>query len=109
MDRQSLYWGLALVEENVLIDHLTEVVDRTIANFDSPSPERPVSADAPLYVCGSPISHASIMPGMEKERFIRSQLCLNRRAVELACRLDAPEGFPTQDLMVSVGMNLREV
>ena len=111
VEHQSLYWGPALVEETVLIDRLTEVVGRTIANFDDSSPEGPVSDEAPLYVCGSPISRESLMPDREKERFIRSQLSLNlnRRAVELTCPLDAPEDFPIQDLIVNVGLVLREV
>lgn len=110
VEHQSLYWGPALVEDSVLIDRLTEVMSRTISNFDSTSPEGPISNDAPLFVCGSPISRESIMPDKEKEQFIRSQLTLNlnRQVVELVCPLDAPEDFPMQDLIVNVGLILRE-
>ncbi len=101
LEHQSIFWGAELVEDTVLGDRLTEVVGRTIENFNSTSPEGPLSDDAPLYVCGSPI-------GREPAIGLRVAENLGRIPGELERILDAPEDFPLHDLAVNVGLILRE-
>ncbi len=90
-----------MVEDTVLVDRLTEVVGRTVNNFNASSPEGPLSEEAPLYVCGSP---------MRREPAIALRVAdnLGRAAGELELPLVAPEDFPMQDLIVNVGLILRE-
>lgn len=101
VEHQCIFWGAELVEDTVLIDRLTEVVGRTVGTFDTSSPEGPLSEEALLYVCGSPI---------RREPSIGTRVAANlgRMAGELEIPLDAPEDFPIQDLIVNVGLTLRE-
>ena len=101
VEHQCIFWGAELVEDAVLIDRLTEVVGRTVTTFDTSSSEGPLSEEAPLYVCGSPI---------RREPSIGTRVAdnLGRMAGELDIPLDAPEDFPIQDLIVNIGLNLRE-
>ena len=101
VEHQCIFWGAELVEDTVLIDRLTEVVGRTVGTFDTSSPEGPLSEEALLYVCGSPI---------RREPSIGTRVAANlgRMAGELGIPLDAPEDFPIQDLIVNVGLILRE-
>ena len=101
LEHQSIFWGAELVEDTVLGDRLTEVVGRTIENFNSTSPEGPVSDDAPLYVCGSPMGREPAIGRRVAEN-------LGRTLGELEQILDAPEDFPLHDLVVNVGLILRE-
>jgi len=101
VDHQSIFWGAELVEDTVLGDRLTEVIGRTINTFNTSSPEGPLSDDAPLFVCGSP---------MRREPGIGARLAnnLGRISAELPLLLDAPEDFPVQDLVVNIGLILRD-
>ena len=101
VEHQCIFWGAELVEDTVLTDRLTEVVGRTISTFDTSSPEGPLSEDAPLYVCGSPIRRE---PSIAR----RVANSLGRIEGELELPLDAPEDFPLQDLIVNVGLILRD-
>ena len=101
VEQQSLYWGAELVEDTVLVDRLTEIVGRTMTTFDQTSPEGPLSEETPLYVCGSPIRRA---PEMAKQVAAN----LQRDAGELVSPLTQPPDFPTQDLIVNIGLILRE-
>ena len=101
VEHQSIFWGAELVEDTVLGDRLTEVVGRTVTTFNSTSSEGPLSEDAPLYVCGSPMRRdSSIGPQVASS--------LGRTPGELDLPLDAPEDFPMQDLIVNVGLILRD-
>lgn len=102
VEHQSLFWGAELVEDTVLVDRVTEIVGRTIATFDRNSPEGPVSEEAPLFVCGSPIRRE---PDMAK----RVAINLEREAGELVSPLSHPPDFPIHDLLVNIGLILREV
>ena len=101
VEHQSIFWGAELVEDTVLGDRLTEVIGRTINTFNTSSPEGPLSEDAPLFVCGSP---------MRRDPEIGSRVAnnLGRIPAELPMLLDAPEDFPVQDLVVNIGLILRE-
>ena len=101
LEHQSIFWGAELVEDTVLVDRLTEVVGRTVNNFNSTSPEGPLSEDAQLFVCGSP---------MRRDPAIGLRVAdnLGRTAGEFDLPLDAPDDFPIQDLIVNVGLILRE-
>ena len=101
VEHQCIFWGAELVEDTVLTDRLTEVVGRTISTFDTSSSEGPLSEDAPLYVCGSPIRRDPAIA-------TRVSSNLGRIEGELELPLDAPEDFPIQDLIVNVGLILRE-
>lgn len=100
VEHQSLFWGAEMVEDSVLVDRLTEVTGRTIVSFNESSPEGPLADQAPLYVCGSPL-------GREPSIGYRVAANLGREAGELAPPLAAPEGFPVHDLVVNVGLVLR--
>ena len=101
VEHQCIFWGAELVEDTVLIDRLTEVVGRTVTTFETSSPEGPLSEDALLYVCGSPIRREPTIGTRVAEN-------LGRMTGELEIPLDAPEDFPIQDLIVNIGLNLRE-
>jgi len=102
VEHQSLFWGAELVEDTVLVDRLTEIIGRTISTYDQTSPEGPISEEVPLYVCGSPIRR-------EPEMAQRVASNLQREAGELISPLVQPDDFPIQDLVVNVGLILREV
>ena len=101
VEHQSIFWGAELVEDTVLGDRLTEVIGRTINTFNTSSPEGPLSEDAPLFVCGSPIRR-------DPEIGTRVASGLGRIPEEIPMLLDAPEDFPVQDLVVNIGLILRE-
>ncbi len=101
VEHQSIFWGAELVEDTVLGDRLTEVIGRTINTFNTSSPEGPLSEEAPLFVCGSPMRR-------DPEIGIRVANNLGRIPAELPILLDAPEDFPVQDLVVNIGLILRE-
>jgi len=101
VEHQSLFWGAELVEDTVLVDRLTDIVGRTITTYDQTSPEGLLSEDAPLYVCGSPIRR-------EPEMAQRVAANLEREAGELISPLSHPPDFPVHDLVVNIGLVLRE-
>ena len=101
VEHQSIFWGAELVEDTVLGDRLTEVVGRTISTFNTSSPEGPLSEDAPLFVLGSP---------MGREPSIAASVVnnLGRMAGMIDLPLITPEDFPIQDLIINIGLVLRE-
>ena len=101
VEHQSIFWGAELVEDTVLGDRLTEVVGRTIDTFNSSSPEGPLSEEAPLFVFGSPMRR-------EPAIGLRVADSLGRPPGELMLALNASEDFPIQDLIVNVGLILRD-
>ena len=101
VEHQSLFWGAELVEDTVLVDRLTEIVGRTIATYDQTAPEGPLNEEAPLFVCGSPIRR-------EPEMANRVASNLRRDPGELVSPLNQPDDFPVQDLIVNIGLILRE-
>ena len=101
MEHQSLFWGAEMVEDTVLVDRLTEVVGRTVNTFNETSPEGPLSEDVPVVVCGSPIRRD---PGISA----RVANNLQRLTAEVASPLIYPEDFPVNDLVVNMGLVLRD-
>lgn len=101
VEHQSIFWGADLVEDTVLTDRLTEVVGRTIQTFDASSPEGPLTDEAPLFVCGSPIRH-------EPAIALRVAANLGRETGEFQLPLVTPDDFPLQDLIVNIGLVLRD-
>ena len=101
VEHQSLFWGAELVEDTVLVDRLTEIVGRTIATYDQTASEGPLNEEAPLFVCGSPIRR-------EPEMANRVASNLRRDPGELVSPLIQPDDFPVQDLIVNIGLILRE-
>jgi hypothetical protein len=101
LDHQSLFWGAELVEETVLVDRLTEVAGRTVNTFNETSPEGPLSDEAPLFVCGSPLRQENAIA-------YRVANNLGRSVGELNIPLAGSPDFPVQDLIVNVGLILRE-
>ena len=102
VEHQSLFWGAEYVADTVLIDRLTEVVGRTINTFNETSPEGPLSEDAPVVVCGSPI-------GRDSDISIRVANNLRRLPADVASPLIYPEDFPVHDLVINMGLALRDV
>jgi hypothetical protein len=100
VEHQSLFWGAELVEDTIPVDRLIGIVGRTIAAYDTNSPEAPLSEEAPLYVCGSPIGHTPDIT--------RQVAAPTPTAEELALVLDCPADFPVQDLIIKNGLTLRE-
>ena len=68
---------------------------------DAVTPEGPISEEVPLYICGSPIRR-------EPEMAQRVASNLQRDAGEIISPLVQPDDFPIQDLIVNVGLILRE-
>ena len=101
VEHQSLFWGAEMVEDTVLVDRLTEIVGRTIATYDQTASEGPLNEEAPLFVCGSPIRR-------EPEMANRVASNLRRDAGEIVSPLTQPDDFPVQDLIVNIGLILRE-
>ena len=101
VEHQSIFWGAELVEDTVLGDRLTEVIGRTINTFNTSSAEGPLSDDAPLFVSGSPMRR-------DPEIGARVANNLGRMLAELPLLLNAPDDFPVQDLVVNIGLILRE-
>lgn len=99
VEHQSLFWGAELVEDSVFIDRLTEIVGRTIAAYDAASPE-PLSEEAPLYVCGFPLSLGSNIGPQVADN-------LQRTVGELAPPLSYPADLPVHDLIVNMGLVLQ--
>ena len=102
VEHQSLFWGAELVEDTVLIDRLTEIVGRTINTFNETSPEGPLSEDVPLVVCGSPIRRGPDISMKVADN-------LRRLPAELSSPLIYPEDFPVHDLVINMGLALRDV
>ncbi|MDP3062654.1 MAG: hypothetical protein Q8O40_05525 [Chloroflexota bacterium] len=98
---QSSVWGSEPVEEAVLMDRLTDIIERTIGSYDQRHPEAPLSEDTPLYLCGS-------APGSETDLGPQLADTLGRSAGELSIPMVAPEDFPVRDFVVNVGLALRE-
>ena len=102
VEHQSQFWGADLVEDTVLVDRLTDIVGRTITTFNETSPEGPLSEDVPLVVCGSPIRR-------DPDISMRVANNLRRLPAELASPLIFPEDFPVNDLVINMGLALRDV
>ena len=111
VEHQSLFWGADLVEDSVLVDRLTEVTSRTLANFNESSPEGPIPDDTPLYVCGSPISRQAILHDDKRGTAITQQICQNLRLPqgEVDLPMDGGADFPINDLIINAGLALRGV
>ena len=101
VEHQSIFWGAELVEDTVLGDRLTEVVGRTIGTFNTSAQDGPLSEDAPLFILGSAI-------GREPSIATRVAGNLGRLAGEIEIPLITPDDFPIQDLIVNIGLVLRE-
>ena len=101
VEHQSLYWGAGMVESAVLVDRLTEFVGGTISGYEQSSNAGVLSEEVPLYVLGTPIG---------ADPSIAQQVAANlqRSAGELTIPLVHPPDFPVQDLIVNVGLILRE-
>ena len=102
VEHQSLFWGADMVEDTVLIDRLTEIVGRTVNTFNETSPEGPLSEDVPLIVCGSPIRR-------DPDISMRVADNLRRPPGELSSPLIYSEDFPVHDLVINMGLTLRDV
>ena len=102
VEYQSLFWGAEMVEDTVLVDRLTEIVGRTIDTFNETSPEGPLSDDVPLVVCGSPIRR-------DLDISMRVADKLGRLPAGLSSPLVYPEDFPVHDLVINMGLALRDV
>ena len=96
---QSQYWGAEPVEGNVLVNRLSEMVERSIALYERNNPETPLPEEAPLYVCGSPVS---------REPEVSTQIATNlqRPLGEIAAPAICPPDFPMNDLVVNLGLVL---
>lgn len=111
VEHQSLFWGAEMVEDTVLVDRLTEAVGRTIANFNETSPVGPVPEDTPVYTCGSPVSRGPALSDESRGASIAQQVARSLRLPrgDLEIPMEAEAGFPVDDLVVNVGLNLRNV
>lgn len=99
---QSMFWGTESVESTVLVNRLTEITGRTAADYEATSDEGPLAEDVAVYVCGSPIGRD---PGIA----LQVAENLGRPAGGLAPPLICPADFPVHDLVVNIGLVLREV
>ena len=99
---QCAYWGVAsTIESPDLVNRITEVVESAIVANELYNPEMEVPGDVPVYVTGSLAEHReSVAQGVAAN--------LRRPAAELEPPLALPPDFPVDDLVVNIGLALRE-
>ena len=95
-------WGVAsTIESPDLVNRITEVVESAIVANELYNPEMEVPGDVPVYVTGSLAEHReSVAQGVAAN--------LRRPAAELEPPLALPPDFPVDDLVVNIGLALRE-
>ena len=99
---QCAYWGVgSTIESPDLVNRITEVVESAIVANDLYNPEMAVPADVPVYVTGSLADHRETVAQ-------RVAANLRRSAAELEPPLALPPDFPVDDLVVNIGLALRE-
>lgn len=98
---QTLFWGAEPVEGLVLVYRLTEILERTIASYDTASTAGPLPAETAVFVCGSPIGVDPAVAGQVAES-------LQRPAGRLEPPVGHPADFPVNDFIVNLGLALRE-
>jgi hypothetical protein len=101
VEYQALFWGADPVEGSVLVSRLTDALERTMATHDRNSPIGPLSEETPVYIVGSQVA---------REPEVASQIAdnLQRPLGQPDPPLTLPPEFPVLDLMVNLGLALRE-
>ena len=92
--------GYKQVDENVQVDRLTSLVEEALKTYE-PNTSARSTDDIPLYVCGH---HLALEPDIGQQVATR----LRRDTLELNLPIKTPQGFPLEDLIVNVGLALRE-
>ncbi len=102
LGQQSQFWGAEPMEGTVLADRLSQMVEQTIVTHDRNNPEVSISEEVPLYITGSPIA---------REPDVASRVAdnLGRALGHIEAPIDVPPDFPIHDLIVNVGLCLREI
>lgn len=100
--QQSLFWGAEPVEGSILVQRLSEMIERSILSYNRNSSEDTISDDVPLYVSGSPITREPDVPSQVADN-------LGRTLGQLTLRLETPDEFPVHDMIINVGLNLRDI
>ncbi len=100
VQQQSLFWGAGQVEGAVLVERVSDMVERTISLYNDANADAAIMNNVPLYVSGSPIS-------VETDIGARVATNLQRPAATLAPPLPLPPDFPLHDMVVNIGLALR--
>lgn len=97
----SVAWGAEVTEGAVLVERLAQMVEQTLARYEASSPEGWVADDVPLFVCGVPAGlEGEVGPGVAAN--------LGRELQGLRPPVEAPADFPVQELVINLGLTLRE-
>lgn len=97
----SVAWGAEVTEGGVLVERLTQMVEQALARYEASSPEGWVADDVPLFVCGAPAGlEGEVGPGVASN--------LGRELGVLQPPLELPADFPVHELVINLGLALRE-
>ncbi len=98
---QSVAWEVEVTEGAVLVERLAQMVEQTLARYEASSPEGWVADDVPLFVCGVPAGlEGEVGPGVAAN--------LGRELQVLRPPVEATEDFPVHELVINLGLALRE-
>ena len=99
---QTAYWGATPpVEGDILVNRITEVVERALVICEQESLDSSLPDDTPIYVTGSPLS-------LEPDVAGRVAAALDRPLRRIEPPMRPPPDFPLDDLAVNVGLALAE-
>lgn len=97
----SAAWAVEVTEGAVLVERLAQMVEQTLARYEASSPEGWVPDDVPLFVCGVPAGlEGEVGPGVAAN--------LGHELQGLRPPLETPADFPVQELVINLGLALRE-
>lgn len=88
------------VDKSVQVDSLTKLVEDAWRTY-GPNISNMLTDDIPLYLCGH---HLALEPNIGQQVATR----LQRDTVEANLPIKTPQGFPIEDLIMNVGLALRE-
>ena len=80
---------------------INEELSRTVVFYNSSHVEKPLNTSVPLFVCGEPAEAPDTWAQLVGR--------LNFPVSVLPSPVEAPEGFPTNDFMVNIGLALKEL
>jgi hypothetical protein len=97
----SVAWGVEVIEGAVSVERLSQMVEQILTRYEASSPEGWVADDVPLFVWGVPAGlEGEVGPGVAAN--------LGRELQLMRPPLEMPEDFPVQELVINLGLALRE-
>ena len=96
---RSAFWGADVVDAETLASRVVDLVERSIASHNDSNAMGPLSSSAPVYLSGA--AAEMVEPQVSDS--------LGRALAEMTPPLTYPQGMPLGELVVNLGMALREV